>query len=73
MIVHKVTTGFVMQEFETDTGRCLSQQFIAEDEVEWADRQGNLVSDGDFGIDLEGLYFPLEMKQPEEQHRGDSE
>ncbi|MBY0523627.1 MAG: hypothetical protein K2R98_09510 [Gemmataceae bacterium] len=73
MIVRKITTGFVVQEFDSDTGRCLSQEFVAGDQVEWEDRQGNAVSDGDFGIDLAGLYFPLEMKQPEESDRGDAD
>ena len=73
MIVRKMTPGFVVQEFDSETGRCVSQEFIAGDQVEWEDRQGNAVSDGDFGIDLEGLYHPLKMKQPEEADRGDSE
>jgi len=72
MIVRKVTTGFVVQEFDSETGRCISQTFVAGDKVDWEDRQGNSISDGDFGIDLEGLYHPMEMKQPEEQDRGDS-
>jgi len=73
MIVRKITTGFVVQEFDADTGHCVSQEFIAGDQVEWEDRQGNAISDGDFGIDLEGLYHPMEMKKPEEKGREDSE
>lgn len=71
MIVRKITVGFVVQEFDADTGRCVSQEFVAGD-ARWEDRQGNTISDGDFGIDVEGLYHPLEMKPPEEAHRGDS-
>ena len=73
MIVRKITTGFVVQEFDAETGRCVSQEFVAGDQVEWEDRQGNAISDGDFGLDLEGLYHPLEMKAPEEKDRGDSQ
>jgi hypothetical protein len=73
MIVRKVTAGFVVQEFDSETGRCISQEFVAGDQVEWEDRQANAISDGDFGIDLEGLYCPLEMKQPEEKDRENSE
>jgi hypothetical protein len=73
MIVRKITSGFVVQEFDSETGRCLSQEFIAGDQVECEDRQGNSLSDGDFGIDMEGLYYPLEMKQPEEADHADSE
>jgi hypothetical protein len=71
MIVRKITVGLVVQEFDADTGRCLSQEFVAGSEVRCEDRQGNTVLDGDFGIDLEGLFHPLEMKSPEEASRGD--
>ena len=73
MIVRKITTGFVVQEFDAETGRCVSQEFVAGEQIDWEDRQGNAISDGDFGIDLEGLYHPLELKQPEEANGGDSE
>lgn len=73
MIVRKITTGFVVQEFDADTGRCLLQEFVAGNQVAFEDRQGNPISDGDYGIDLDGLYYPLEMKQPEENHRGHAE
>jgi hypothetical protein len=65
MILRKITTGFVVQQFDSDTGRCLSQEFVASDQVEWQDQAGNPIEDGQYGIDLEGLYFPAEMKQPE--------
>jgi hypothetical protein len=65
MILNKITTGFVVQKFDSETGRCLSQEFVAGDQVEWEDQAGNAVEDGQYGIDLEGLYCPLEMKQPE--------
>lgn len=73
MIVRKITTGFAVQEFDAETGRCISQEFVAGDQVSWEDRNGNAISEDGFGIDLEGLYFPLEMKQPEENDRGDFE
>lgn len=65
MILNKTTTGFVVQQFDSETGRCLSQEFVAGDQVEWEDQKGVRIEDGQFGIDLEGLYWPLEMKQPE--------
>jgi hypothetical protein len=65
MIVSKITTGFVVQKFDADTGRCISQEFVAGDQVEYEDQAGNPVEDGQYGIDLEGLYWPLDMKQPE--------
>ena len=65
MILNKTTTGFVVQKFDSETGRCLSQEFVASDQVEWEDQEGNPIEDGQYGIDLEGLYWPLDMKQPE--------
>jgi hypothetical protein len=64
MIVRKIFPGFVVQEFDASTGACLSQDFVAGEQVTWETRDGDSFGDGDFGIDLEGLYFPLEMKQP---------
>jgi hypothetical protein len=40
-IVQKFTTGFVVQDFDTETGKCVSQGFIAGDEVEWEDNSGD--------------------------------
>jgi hypothetical protein len=65
MNLSKITTGFVVQKFDSDTGRCISQEFVAGEQVEWEDQKGNPIEDGQCGIDLEGLYFPAEMKQPE--------
>ena len=65
MILHKITTGFVVQKFDSETGRCLSQEFVAGDQVEWEDQTGKPIEDGQYGIDLEGFYLPLKMKQPE--------
>ena len=65
MIVRKITTGFVVQQFDSDTGRCISQEFVAGEQVEWEDQKGNPIEDGQSGIDLEGLYFPVELKKPE--------
>ena len=65
MVLNKITTGFVVQQFDADTGRCISQEFVASDQVEWKDQKGDRIEDGQYGIDLEGLYWPLDMKQPE--------
>lgn len=65
MIVKKVTPGVVVQQFDADTGRCISQEFVASEQVEWKDQAGNPVEDGQFGIDTEALYWPVELKQPE--------
>lgn len=67
MILNKTTSGFVVQKFESETGGCLSQEFVASDQVEWQDQKGDPIEDGQHGLDLEGFYFPLDMKQPEPQ------
>jgi hypothetical protein len=64
MIVRKIIPGFVVQEFNATTGACLSQEFVAGEQVAWETRDGDPISDGDFGIDLEGLYFPVEIEKP---------
>lgn len=43
MIVKKITTGFVIQEYDTETGKWNSQEFIASDSTEWEDEEGNAV------------------------------
>jgi hypothetical protein len=64
MIVKKITTGFVVQQFDADTGRCISQEFVASDQVEFTDPKGDRIEDGQYGIDTEALYWPIELKQP---------
>ena len=65
MILTKTTPGMVVQKFDSETGRCISQEFVAGDQVEFTDQKGNRIEDGQCGIDLEGLYWPAEMKQPD--------
>ena len=43
----------------------LFAQHVAGDQVEFEDQKGGSIEDGQYGIDLEGLYWPLDMKQPE--------
>ena len=64
MIVKKITTGFVVQTFDTVTGRCLSQEFVAGDQVEFEDQGGNILDV--VGDDLDDLYEPFEMQKPED-------
>lgn len=54
----KITVGFVIQEFNDD-GKCLSSQFVAGDQVDWEDDDGNSIEP----IANES-YHPLEMVQP---------
>ncbi len=58
MIVKKITTGFVIQTFDTKTGKFVSQEFIAGDQVDFEDKKGNAVEEFD-------NYLPFDMVQPD--------
>lgn len=40
MKINKITRGFVVQTYDTDTGRCIGQEFVAGDQVEYEDEIG---------------------------------
>ena len=44
MKIRKVTSGFVVQTYDTDTGRCVEQVFVAGDEVAYEDQHGEPVN-----------------------------
>lgn len=58
-IVKKITTGFVVQEYDTETGKFVSQDFVAGDQVDWEDEDGNAIPEED-------AYLSFEMVQPED-------
>ena len=70
MIITKVTPGFVAQRYNTETGQWLDQEFIASDQVDWEDENGDSI-DAD---DMEGPepYLPFMMDMPC-QHMPDSD
>lgn len=41
--IKKITTGFVVQEFDTETKQFISQEFIAGDDVEFENEIGERV------------------------------
>lgn len=57
----KVTNGYVIQTFD-DEGKCLDQEFIAEDGCTWEDEYGEELHE-----DIEHDYFPFHMVQPESE------
>jgi len=63
MIVRKITAGFVVQEFDTIKKKWTDQEFIAGDQVDYEDADGNPVDDE---LTPETSYLPFEMVQPEE-------
>ena len=59
MKVRKITTGYVVQEYDTAKKEWISQEFIAGDQVDWEDENGEYVDDVD-------SYLPMNMVQPDE-------
>lgn len=61
-MLNKRVNGFVSQLYDTDTGKFISQEFVASDEVEWEFQSGMPVTDS--LVKSEGLnraYCPMEM------------
>jgi hypothetical protein len=66
MIVRKITTGFVIQEFDTETQQFVSQNFTASDGVDWEDEDGNAIDPDDFVAKADGTlpYLEFDMVPP---------
>jgi hypothetical protein len=64
MLINKVTTGFVVQVFDTDKGCFVSQNFVP-GECAYEDRRGKPVAAGLLAIDGEDVTLPFEMVQPD--------
>jgi hypothetical protein len=58
MIVKKVTTGFVIQSFDTNTRKYTGQEFIAGDQVDYETETGH-------PIESFSEYLPFDMVQPQ--------
>lgn len=61
MLVKKITTGYVLQVYDTKLGKFVSQEFVASDIVDHEDLLGNPVEE-----DLVPDYLPFDMVQPQE-------
>ncbi len=72
MIINKTTVGFVVQQFDTEKGKFISQEFVAGDDVEfdyddYSDKDVNdTVSPQDVMDDFGDPYLPFEMVQPQQ-------
>ncbi len=60
MKISKITTGFVIQTYDTKTGRCVGQEFVAGDEVKYEDKHGESVD----WEEAPEAYQPFNMAQP---------
>lgn len=68
MLVNKITTGFVIQTYNTQTNKCIRQEFVAGDQVEWEDEDGTpIIGPADEDVDIEILpYQSFDMAPLEE-------
>jgi len=71
-MINKITTGFVVQEFDEVTKKCVSQEFVAGDEVEWEALDGMPIDDE--LVNVETLpYQPFNMVQPDDKDEEERE
>ncbi len=72
MIINKITAGFVIQAFDTEKKKFSHQCFVAGDQVNYEDKEGNPMdaeemSKVNFGPYAEKEpYLPFDMLQPDE-------
>jgi len=64
MLVKKITTGFVIQTFDTDKGRFVSQEFVAGEQVDYEDTDGEAVDSDLLKVKGKDAYQPFDMVQP---------
>jgi hypothetical protein len=63
MQLKKITTGFVIQTIDTETGTLTHQEFVAGDQCDYEDGVGNAI-DPDEVFEGDEPYFPYDMVQP---------
>ena len=59
MIVNKITTGFVIQSYDTEAHKFISQEFVAGDQVIWTTASGEQVKPA-----TNDSYLAFDMVQP---------
>lgn len=64
MQLKKITTGFVIQTIDTETGKLINQEFIAGDQCDYEDEEGNTIDPEECFGDGAEPYFPYDMVQP---------
>jgi hypothetical protein len=64
MKVNKITTGFVVQVMDPETGEFISQEFVASDDVTYETPYGEPVDVGELPHDGPEKHLPFDMVQP---------
>ena len=62
MLIHKITEGHVIQIFDTQLGRFISQVFVASGRCEYEDETGSPVDPKELGYPEP--YLPYDMISP---------
>ncbi len=62
MLIKKITTGFVIQTWDTEKLIFTSQEFVAGDQVDYEDEKGQYPFNDSFEGEIG--YLPFDMKQP---------
>lgn len=63
MIINKITSGYVIQCFDTEKGEFVSQEFVA-GEVDWEYRNGEPIEFDDVPSSAQKECLPFHMVQP---------
>lgn len=68
MLISKITAGFVIQIFDTEKQQFVSQEFVAGDQIDFEDAEGNPMDSGLLKVDGIEKALAFEMKQPIAEH-----
>lgn len=63
MIIQKITPGFVVQRFDSEKRRFISQEFVAGPDRDWEDQNGDNIENTDAG--REAIYGKGGVDEPE--------
>ena len=61
MLIRKITSGYVVQMFDTKLGKFIDQQFVAGDECVYEDEGGDTVDSNLLEVDGKEVYLPFDM------------
>ena len=65
MLIDKITSGYVAQTFDTETGKCSSQRFVVDEFQDWQDPiSGDSLETKDVFENGKEPAFPFRMEQP---------
>ena len=64
MLINKVTSGFIIQVFDTELKRFVSQEFVAGDECQYEDKDGVPACSEALETDGKEACLPFDMVQP---------